>query len=518
MYQCSETVFLEPTDEIEICRTFMSLKNTYSTDIEDVQIKPVKYVIDAIAPCLNYIFNLVLEFGCFPSRMKKAKISVIFKGGEKNNLNNYRPVSILPVFSKGLEKIIFSRVNNFFSKHDILIDSQHGFRQGKSTETALLTMKELIIKNIEGNRLTLGVFIDYSKAFDYINHEILLKKLHTYGVRGVAQSLLQSYLYDRKQCVAIDNNISSSKLVTAGVPQGSVLGPFLFNVYINDVVQQDSNAVYVIYADDMSLFISGWDTNEIILKAERELSKLWHWSNANGLKINTNKSKAILFKTTHKQTQIIHDLLLGDTSIEIVNKHRILGVTFCANMTWTDHIEALAKSLSSATGALSRCQHILPYNAKLHIYHALFNSHINYCTLVWGTTTAGNVHTILVLQKKAIRYIANVPRLHSTAQLYTHYGIISVKNIYEFRLLHSLFWSNESFRSFLKRTSDLSKQISDPRTRGCDRWLVPRRRTEYFSQSLTYNLPFILNKYLEQNINFETFTSKKMREFFVNNR
>ncbi|XP_040062636.1 uncharacterized protein LOC115313669 [Ixodes scapularis] len=195
-----------------------------------------------------------------------------------------------------------------------------------------------------------------------------------------------------------------------------------------------------------------------------------------------------------------------------------LGVTFSVNMTWKDHVEALANSLSSATGTLSRCQHIFPYNAKLQIYHALFTSHINYYTLVWSTAAAGNIHSILVLQKKVIRYIANVPRLQSTAELYTHYDIISVKHIYEFRLLHSLFWSNESFRSFLKRTSDLSKQISDPRTRSCDRWLVPRRRTEYFSQSLTYNLPFILNKYLEQNTNFDAFTSKKVRDFFVNNK
>ncbi|XP_040071130.1 uncharacterized protein LOC115322085 [Ixodes scapularis] len=191
----------------------------------------------------------------------------------------------------------------------------------------------------------------------------------------------------------------------------------------------------------------------------------------------------------------------------------MLGVIFSDNMTWTDHIEDLYKSLGSATGALSRYQHILPCNAKLEIYHALFTSHINYCAPVWRTTTAGNIHAILVLQKEALRYGASVPSLQTTAQLYTHYGIISVKHIYAFCLLHFLFVSKESFRAFLKRTPDISKQRRDPRTRNCDRWLVPRRCTLCFSQSLTYNLPFILNMYLEQNISFDTFTSNKCENF-----
>lgn len=161
--KCTQTIFLEPTDNAEVCRTFIGLKNSKATDIDGFQVCPVKYVIDIIAPYLTYIFNLVFESGSFPSAMKTAKVSVIFKGGDKNDLGNYRPISILPIFSKGLEKIIFSRLNGFLMKHNALNDCQHGFRKGRSTETALLIQKELIINSLEKGNLVLGIFIDYSK-------------------------------------------------------------------------------------------------------------------------------------------------------------------------------------------------------------------------------------------------------------------------------------------------------------------------------------------------------------------
>lgn len=181
----------------------MSLRNSKAKGVHDLQLQPIKYVIDIIAPCLAYTYNLVLESGHFPQSVKIAKVSVIFKNGERNDANNYRPIPILPIFSKGLEKVIFSRINNFFLNHNIITNCQHGFQRGKSTEMALLAQKEFIIKNIEDRKLTLGIFIDCSKAFDNLSHSILLTKLQSYGVRGIALSLLQSYLSERKQYVEV---------------------------------------------------------------------------------------------------------------------------------------------------------------------------------------------------------------------------------------------------------------------------------------------------------------------------
>lgn len=204
-----QSIFLTPTDETEIYSTFMNIRNSTATDIDHLQIKPIKYVLSSISRILTHIFNLVLETGIFPTNMKKAKVSVIYKSGDKNLASNYRPISVLPVFSKGLEKIISSRVTMFLEKNNILTDFQFGFRKGKSTETALLAIKENVLQNIQNNLYTVGVFIDLSKAFDCINHNILINKLSNIGIRGSALSLFDSYLRNRSQCVCIHDHKSS---------------------------------------------------------------------------------------------------------------------------------------------------------------------------------------------------------------------------------------------------------------------------------------------------------------------
>lgn len=211
--------------------------------------------------------------------------------------------------------------------------------------------------------------------------------MRDYGIGGVAHKLVLSYLCDRKQRVAIDNCVSAYKSVLHGVPQGSVLGPLLFNVYVNGIVEISSDASFVLYADDTSLFVSGSNSEEEFTKGQVELQKLFTLSKSNGLKINCSKSEAILFMANNKDAQINAQIMLGGIPINIVNQHKILRVTFSADMTWTCYVESLTKSLSSVAGALSRCRHFLPVRVKLQIYHVLFSSRINYCALVWGTTT-----------------------------------------------------------------------------------------------------------------------------------
>lgn len=238
-------------------------------------------------------------------------------------------------------------------------------------------------------------------------------------------------------------------------------------------------------------------------------------STANGLRINAAKTKAVFFRSRGTEVDVNQSLTLEGIPVEIVEKHKLLGVTFSAHMTWTCHIESLTKSLSRAAGVLSQCRHFLPENAKLQIYHALFSSHINYCLLVWGTTTLSNINTIQLLQKKALRYIANVPRNSSTVTLFTRYKIFSVKRMFDFRLMYAYFFSNEQFKVFIKDLSNISMHYSDSRTRSADKWLVPRSRTTYFMQSLRFTLPSLLNKYEEKDANFSTFTKKEMREFVL---
>lgn len=217
----SNTLFLAPTSPSEVFSCFSDLSNSRSLDADGIQIRPIKYVLDIICPVLTHIYNLILSTGIFPKQMQTSRVVPVFKLGDKGELNNYRPISIIPVFLKGIEIIMHIRLLSFFNYHNLFQDFQHGFRKHRSTETALLTQKEIIIGAFSRNQMLYGVYVDFSKAFDLIDHTILLRKLENYGVRGTAHALLESYLSNRTQYVDTNNETSARKPVVVGVPQGS---------------------------------------------------------------------------------------------------------------------------------------------------------------------------------------------------------------------------------------------------------------------------------------------------------
>lgn len=219
-------LFLEPTDEGKVFAVCNSLKDTPSLDSCNVQTRPVKHVLPLIVPCLSYIYNSALTSGHFPVGIQRARVAVIYKKGHKNVPGNYRPISVLPFFSKGLERLIHRQLYNFFLKHSVMVDCQYGFTRNRSTEHALLEQKEYILNNFESQFLTLGIFIDFRKAFDSLNHEILFEKLEHYGIRGYALKLIRSYLSARFQYVVLNHYSSDILKIRNGVPQGSLQDPF----------------------------------------------------------------------------------------------------------------------------------------------------------------------------------------------------------------------------------------------------------------------------------------------------
>lgn len=212
-------IFLCPVTENEIVSVFLGIKNSNSCDADNIQITPVKYVIGLLASHLAHIFNLCILSASFPKNMQLAKVSIIHKKGDKNNMTNYRPVSILPVFSKGLEKIICARLTSFCDKYNVLTDAQFGFRKNRSTELALLEAKKFTLRNFEETEMVLRVFIDFTKGFDYLDHSLLIKKLDFYGIRRQALALMLSYLSNRRQYVNINSSCSTTLPISTGVPQ-----------------------------------------------------------------------------------------------------------------------------------------------------------------------------------------------------------------------------------------------------------------------------------------------------------
>lgn len=511
-----ESIFFFPTDEEEVISIFTCLKNSKSCDINDIQIKPVKYVIKSIASILVYVFNLSIQTGIFPRKMQVAKVSVLYKTGDKNELGNYRPVSVLPIFSKGLEKIIHKRLYRFCEKHSILSPHQYGFRKGCSTELALLEQKELILSNIENRLLTLGIFIDFSKAFDRLNHETLLQKLLAYGVRGKALDIIRSYLQSRFQMVVIDGYHSNSRQMKNGVPQGSILGPLLFNLYINDIVNIDSKVHMIIYADDTSIFFSGRNTSELIEAGNRFLHKLNEWTISNSLVINSKKTKSVIFRSKGINNICQQQALtLGAQTIEMVKTVKVLGVMFNEYLRWDESIQSTAKKLSRVVGIIYKCREKLPSSVLLLIYNSLFYSCFNYCFLVWGNSTYSNINILYLLQKKAIRAICNEAYCSHTTPMFKRLGLIKITNYYDYKLILMYKTAlNKPDSIFLSLSSLQTKQISYA-VRHADTWIVSRSRTNYGDQMLQYRLPKVLNTMSLLGVEVEVISKKCLRSRFV---
>ena len=488
-----DSAFLAPTGANEIIHAFMSLKNSNSSDANGFQIRPVKEVLDIIAPILEHVFNLVFLHGHFPEELQKAKVIVLHKGGDANELSNYRPISLLPVFSKGLEKLIYNRMITFIEKHQIITDSQFGFRKGFSTEDALLSQKEIILQSFELEMCTLGVFVDYSKAFDNINHSTLLKKLSHYGFRGVFLELLTSYLKHRQQQVYINHHTSYFKALSAGVPQGSILGPLLFCLYINDIARIDNSARFIIYADDTTLLFTARDAADVIKDANHTLSLLSSWSADNSLKINVVKTKAVLFRPKNRRMEAQTGLYYENSSIEIVPSVKSLGILFEEHMSWNKHTELIAGKISRVCGILNKCKYYLPKDIKLLIYNSLLASHINYCYLIKATTTLANIKNLHIIQKKAIRAIMNAPHNSHTEPFFLQLNLVPLPSLYEKMLSKRYQAAVAKKNNFLRNLSCLKENKKLRMTRLTEKWELPRTRTNYGKQMLCYLLPYHLN-------------------------
>ena len=425
------SMFLSAVDEREVIEVVNKCNNKMSTDCNDIDMKLVKSVIGGISKPLTYICNLSFQTGTFPSNMKIAKVIPLFKSGDKHNFTNYRPVSLLPQFSKILEKLFNNRLDTFIEKHSLLSDSQYGFRANRSTSMALMESVEEITNAIVDYKYVAGIFIDLKKAFDTINHEILINKLERYGIRGIVLNWLRSYLSDRKQFVKLDESESSCLNIACGVPQGSVLGPKLFILYINDMCDVSKILKMVVFADDTNIFCSGTDLQELVDLVSHELCKLKSWFDRNKLSLNLSKTKFMIFSNLKIDSEV--SIKVDGIEIERVFENKFLGVIIDDKINWKSHIKYIHSKLARSISVLSKARHVLDYKSLRMLYCSLVLPYLNYCSEVWGNTYKSSLHAITILQKRAIRIIHNVGYRDHTNSLFLNSNLLKFMDIIEYK-------------------------------------------------------------------------------------
>ena len=392
------TMYLDPVDESEILNTVRAFGKKASLDCDGVNMSLIKDVIVPIAKPVAHICNLSFSSGVFPDLMKVAKVVPLFKSGKNNMFTNYRPVSLLPQFSKILEKLFNKRLDLFLNKHNILSENQYGFRKNRSTSLALIELVEHLTQSLDEHKHTIGVFIDLKKAFDTIDHKILLEKLYHYGFRGVSNDWIKSYLGQRKQYVRLENHESDCMEIKCGVPQGSILGPKLFIIYINDLCRVSNNLKYILFADDTNIFCSGHDIEKLSEKVTSELRKMKDWFAVNKLSLNVSKTNYMLFTNSKCSTDI--QIQICNTDIERVNATKFLGVLIDDKLTWKNHIELVKSKVSRSVFLLNRAKHVLNYSAMLTLYNSIVLPYLTYCCELWGSTYKSRLNSLVLVQKK----------------------------------------------------------------------------------------------------------------------
>ena len=432
---CSQSsMFVEPCNETEVSTIIKDLSNSSSSDFSTLALKLVK---NNISPILVNTINASLVQGIFPTSLKVAKVIPIFKSGKRNDVSNYRPISLLSVFSKIYEKIMYKRVVSFLNKNKTIYNRQYGFRARHSCEHALLDAQHKLTCTLDRKETALLLLIDFSKAFDMVDHSLILRKLSFYGIRGIAHDWFRSYLANRHQYVSVNGGNSEIDKLEHGVPQGSILGPLLFIIFINDLPNIFADVHFILYADDANIIITGTTIKELENKINALIPKLTSWVGVNSLKLNTTKTKYMVISNTIKHD---FDIVIHNQTIARVKQDRFLGVIIDEKLTFNAHKTALARKISNNCGVLYRARYVLNQKSLVCLYYSFIQSHMIYCSNVWGLGTKRSLNSIFISQKRAIRAMSftKLYKKDKITGVYT-YGHTKMKFAkYEFLSIHNL--------------------------------------------------------------------------------
>ena len=491
-----DSFFMNPTTPDEIKSITLSLKNNNSCGYDNINIKVIKAAIPFLSNPLSEIINNSLKTGIVPDNCKIAKIVPLFKSGDKKLFNNYRPISILPCISKIYEKVVYNRLLAYVNKNNILSKNQYGFRNKHSTATAIVDFNEKLSSAIDSGFYTIGIFLDLAKAFDTINHEILLKKLEHYGIRGVPLKWFESYLTNRKQFVQYYNAKSKLHQINCGVPQGSILGPLLFLLYINDICSSSDKLSFTLFADDTNLFYKSKTLDDLTNITNSELTKISLWLKTNKLSLNVKKTNYILFTNRKKIPYDLTNIKIDNNEIIRVNETKFLGIIIDSHLKWKPQIRYVASKISKNIGIISKLQYFLPKHTLKTLYFTLIYPYLHYGNIIWASNYHNNLRRLNLLQKKVLRIITKSGYLSHTENLFKEQKILTIQKInsLETAILMYKFNCNQLPESF-DTIFNLNKNIHCHNTRQSSNYHIPTKNSKLAQFSITYMGPKVWNNF-----------------------
>ena len=468
----------------------------------------LKHLNNEISIVLSKLINLSFANGVFPDILKSSSVLPLFKKGSKIICGNYRPISLLSNISKILEKLMYARLYRFLNLYNIIVECQFGFRANHSTSHALISITEKLREALDTGNFACGVFIDLKKAFDTVDHNILIAKLEHYGVRGVVKQWFYSYLNNRNQFVSINGYKSSRKIIKCGVPQGSVLGPLLFLLYINDFSSSVKHSTVHHFADDTNLMCINRSLKQLNQHINYDLKKITDWLNSNLISLNTDKTEFVIFRKQKQKLDGNFKIKFNGKRIFASSYIKYLGVLIDEHLTWNYQVFELSKKLNRANSMLSKIRHYVDKMTLRSLYFSLFSSHLNYCCQVWGQNGNRHINKILSLQRSALRIISFKPFRSDVSTLYSDLKITCFKNAIKIANLLFVFDSlKNNLPLFIGNFFTLSRDVHSHFTRNVNngKLIVPKfNSVRYGKNSIKYQSVIESNKsltYFKNNFN-----------------
>lgn len=497
----SSTFYLHPTDPAEVSRLIQTFKTDGAPGWDGLKPKDLKEVRHLIAEPLAHVINLSIASGSVPENLKIAQVCPIFKSGDRKDVNNYRPISLLTLTAKLLEKVVNKRLLSFLESNVLLAPNQFGFRAKKSTEDAVVQLTETVTQSLDSGDKCIGVFLDLKKAFDTVSIPLLLRKLEVMGFRGVALSWFESYLTGRKQFVRMDNCSGEMGKVIFGVPQGSVLGPTLFLVYINDLCRMGiASARVVTFADDTAIIFRGKTWAEVKSLAELGMTQVACWLENNLLTLNTSKTKYLCFHITQRTcppddlcSLKIHsphcrNLLphCGCQSIDRCSQIKYLGIILDDKLNWKPHIDSLVSKTRKLLHIFKKLRNVTKGSLIKTVYFSLCQSILTYCIVVWGCAGKTILLKLERAQRSALKVAFNKKFRYPTFDLYSENRLLTVRQLYIQKA--TLRFHKQALGCM--RPSQTAKNLRSIPSRERP-WTIPRTKTAFARRFYQHMGPFM---------------------------